>query len=434
MMRRIIRTSRRTTAAAAVLRPLLRQIRRDERGNLALVVAAVFPLLIGAAGLAVDGTEWVLQKRQIQAAADHAAVAGVYGLISSQDLDSAVNQSVIQDGTVPDNASIQAIHGAAGREADPFAVSVHIAAPAQMTFSSMFMKHPPVIGAQATASVVQNGRYCAFALGDMDDEPGLVLRANTDAKVDCGVTTNATSSRALEADGSSTLQAFALRAYGSFSAARSAVQHSGIREHSLMQDDPLADTDPPLVPNTGCPNVTINPGEKEIPLDPGCYANMMLNGNVRLQDGEYILNRGNFVVGPQGHVVCDACTIFLTSEDAGTAPGSIGKVKISSEATVQMNATREGPNAGILFYQDRHAARVLPGDENRLGGSSFSKLNGLIYFPSEDVYVDAAMRPDVQCSRFIARRLIFAGQVYIADKCDGLDKMTFAVTEVRLIG
>jgi Putative Flp pilus-assembly TadE/G-like len=433
MMRRIIRTSRRPTAAAAVLRPLLTQLRRDERGNLALVVAAVFPLLIGAAGLAVDGTEWVLQKRQIQAAADHAAVAGVYGLISSQDLDSVVNQSVIHDGTVPDDASIQAVRGPAGRETDPFAVSVRIAAPAQMTFSSMFMKHPPVISGEATASVVQNGRYCAFALGDMDDEPGVVLRANTDAKVDCGVTTNATSSRALEADGSSTLQAFALRAYGSFSAARAAVQHSGIREHSLMQDDPLADTDPPLVPNTGCPNVTINPGEKEIPLDPGCYANMMLNGNVRLQDGEYILNRGNFVVGPQGHVLCDACTIFLTSEDAGTAPGSIGKVKISSDATVKMSATREGPNAGILFYQDRHGTSDLPGDENRIGGSSFSTLKGLLYFPSQTLYLDGNMSPDIQCTRFIARRLVFAGRVYIGKDCDG-ERMTFAVTEVRLIG
>ena len=80
---------------------------------------------------------------------------------------------------------------------------------------------------------------------------------------------------------------------------------------------------PPLVPNTGCPNATVNADSGgETVLDPGCYANMMLNGNVRLQDGEYILNRGNFVVGPQGHVSCDACTIFLTSETASTDPGT----------------------------------------------------------------------------------------------------------------
>jgi hypothetical protein len=410
-----------------------RRLAVDQRGNVVMVVAAVFPLLIGAAGLAVDGVEWVLQKRQIQAAADGAAMAGVYGLIGAEDLDNAVNRSVTQAGTVPNNASIQAIHGPPGRETDPFAVSVKIAVPASLTFSRMFLKTPPVISADATATVVKNGHYCAFAIGVMEDEPGLVLRPDTDVEADCGVTTNAQSKRSLEAQGASTIDAKALRAYGGLGDFKAAMK-SGIREHAMLQDDPLTDSEPPLVPNTGCPNVTINPDAQETALDPGCYANMSLNGPVRLQDGEYILNRGNFVVGPHGHVECDACTIFLTSDAAATEPGSIGKVKISSDATVKMSATREGPDAGILFYQDRHAAADLPGDENRLGGSSFSKLSGLMYFPSQTVYVDGNMRPDVQCSRFVARRLVFAGHVYIAENCDGLDKVTFAATEVRLIG
>ena len=409
----------------------LSRLRADRRGNVAMIVAAVFPLLIGAAGLAVDGIEWTMQKRNLQGAADAAAVAGVYSLIGSDDMDNAVSRSLVQAG-VPNNASIQAIQGPAGYEKDPFAVAVKVAVPAQMTFTRMFLKKPPVITAEATASVVKNGHYCAFALGDMDDEPGIVIRANSEVEADCGVTTNATSRDALQSEGSSTIKALALRAYGSFKN-WDAIKKSGVREHSLLQEDPLADTDPPQVPNTGCPDFTVNEGSKETTIEPGCYANMVLNGNVRLQNGEYILNRGQFIVGPAAHVECDACTIFLTSEEAATVPGSIGKVKISSEATVKMSATREGPNAGILFYQDRHATSDLPGEENRLGGNSFSKLDGLIYFPSETVYVDGNMRPDVQCSRFIARRLVFAGQVYIGEKCDGLDKVTFAVTEVRLI-
>jgi len=413
-----------------------RQLVADRRGNVALIVAAVFPLLIGSAGLAVDGVEWVLQKRQMQAAVDSAAMAGVLGLINSEDMQNAVNRSIIQSRTVAANASIDAVQGPPGHETDPFAVSVRIAAPAQMTFSSMFLHHAPVISAQAVASVVQNGHYCAFSLGSMKDEAGLVLRAGADVQADCGVTTNSQSRQALQSEGGSTLQALALRAFGSFGdkTARAAIHDSGVREDALEQDDPLDGTDPPLIPNTGCPNATVNPGGEEVTLDPGCYANMNLNGNVRLQDGEYILNRGNFVVGPHGHVECDACTIFLTSEDAATDSGSIGKVKISSDATVKMSATREGPDSGILFYQDRHASRDLPGDENRVGGSSFSQLKGLIYFPSETLYLDGNMHPDMQCSRFIARRLIFAGQVYIGKDCDGLDKVTFAVTEVRLIG
>ena len=425
-------SARRISAAAGALRVQFSRLRRNERGNVALIVAAVFPLLLGAAGLAVDGTQWILQKRQIQAAADSAAMAGVYSLIANSDMQNAVIRSIGQTGTVPDNASIQALQGPAGHEADPFAVQVHIAVPARMYFASMFMKAPLVINAESTASVVENGQFCAFTLGSASEEPGVVLRPNSDVEADCGVTINSPSNQAVVSEGGSTLKALALRAFGNF-ADITAVRKSGMRAHALKQDDPLEGTDPPPVPNTGCPNTTVNPGEDEVALEPGCYGFMQLNGNVRLQDGEYILNRGDFIVGPKAHVACSACTIFLTSETAATDPRTIGKVKMSSDATVKMSASRQGPNAGILFYQDRNAARDLPGDENRLGGNSFSKLDGLIYFPSETVYVDGNNAPDVTCTRFIAKRLVFAGRVYIGQSCDGLDKVTFAATEVRLI-
>jgi hypothetical protein len=412
---------------------LMRKLVPDQRGNVALIVAAVFPLLIGAAGLAVDGVEWVLQKRQIQAATDSAAMAGVFSLIAEQDMQNAVSNTLSRDGSVPADASIQAEQSPTGHDSDPFAVAVHVAVPARMTFSSMFMKHPPVITAEATASVVQNGEYCAFALGDADDS-GVVIRPNSSVEMECGVASNSTGRSAVQADQSSSLQSSAIVAYGAIDD-KGAIHDSIIRPHSLAQKDPLEGTDPPLVPNTGCPRVTINPDSGgETALDPGCYSDMMLNGNVRLQDGEYILNQGNFVVGPQGHVSCDACTIFLTSDIAATNPATIGKVKISSDATVKMNATREGPNAGILFYQDRHAARDLPGDENRVGGSSFSILKGILYFPSETLYLDGNMSPDLQCARLLAKRLVFAGRVYISKKCGGPGgRTTFEGTEVRLI-
>jgi hypothetical protein len=76
----------------------------------------------------------------------------------------------------------------------------------------------------------------------------------------------------------------------------------------------------------------------------------------------------------------------------------------------------------------------LPGDENRVGGSSFSTLKGILYFPSETLYLDGNMNADLQCTRLLAKRLVFAGRVYISKKCDGpADRMTFEGTEVRLI-
>lgn len=423
--------------ALPTLGTMLRRVIPDQRGNVAVVAAAAFPLLIGAAGLAVDGVHWVLQKREIQRAADAAAMAGVFGLISDGDMENSVNESLSRDGDVPDNASVQAIGSPPGHEDDPFAVKVRVTIAAKTTFASMFMKHVPSITAEATASVVENGKFCSFALGNMSDDAGVVIRPNSKVDMECGVTTNSTAAKAVQGDASSTLKAADIRAYGGIDG--TGIQNSRTRAHALSQDDPLADTDPPLIPNTGCINATVNPDASQLSggqatFEPGCYANMYLNGPVRLQDGEYIINRGNFVVGPQGHVECSACTIFLTSESAATDGSSIGKVKISTDATVKMHSMNEGPHAGILFYQDRHASRDLPGDENRIGGGSFSKLQGLMYFPSETLYIDGNQSADMQCSRFIAKRLVYAGHVFVSKSCDGLDKVTFAVTEVRLLG
>jgi hypothetical protein len=409
---------------------MLRRLLGDKRGNALMIFGASLPLLVGSAALAVDSMQWVRQKSQLQAAADGAAIAGAYGAIADQDVESAAADSFSKTNSLPAETSIQVLRSPQGHQDDPFAVNVRLAVPVRLTFASMFLSKPPVITAEATASAVEVGKYCAFALGQ-EEGSGVVVKASSVIELGCGIASNSPGAQSVVAEPSSSVEAKRVLARGAIDGVDS-IKNSETREYALTQKDPLADTDPPLIPNTGCPNVTVNPGN-QVDLAPGCYGNMHLNGPVMLHDGEYVLNRGDFVVGPQGQVTCDACTIFLTSETAATDGGSIGKVNISSDASVKMSATREGPNAGILIYQDRHAARDIPGQENRIAGNSFSELNGLLYFPSETIYLDGRMNPDLGCARMVARRLVFDGRVYIAKNCSGLDRVTFAATEVKLI-
>jgi Flp pilus assembly protein TadG len=55
-----------------------RRLWKDRRGNALVIGAACLPLIVGAAGLASDTIQWTLWKRQLQRAADSAAIAGVY--------------------------------------------------------------------------------------------------------------------------------------------------------------------------------------------------------------------------------------------------------------------------------------------------------------------------------------------------------------------
>lgn len=413
----------------------IRRLLRDKRGNVLMFLAAGLPLLIGCAGLAVDTIQWVFAKRHLQAATDAAAMAGVYGLLQDGDMETAVDRSLAGRTDIDSKRAVSAEQSPPGHEEDPFAVHVRVTVPAKLSFSSLFMRQAMAITAEATATVVENGEFCAFAIG-RDGETGVRIEPASSVEMDCGIATNSSSGEAIKADGSTSLVAERIVAFGGIAAEG---LKSPARTFGLRQKDPLADTEPPLVPNTGCPNVLVTPDSAKgrgdaILIEPGCYGNMVLNGPVKLLDGEYILNRGSLIVGPIGEVSCKACTIFLTSEVAATDPGSIGKVQIDRHAKVQLSAPTQGPNSGLLIYQDRHAAGDKDRGDNVIAGSSFSKLNGLVYVPSETLRIDADNAPDIRCARFIGRRLVFKGRVMIAKGCSASNVMNFRGTEVRLVG
>jgi hypothetical protein len=384
--------------------------------------------------LAVDTIQWVYTKRDLQGAVDAAAMAGVYGLIQTGDMNSAVDRSLASKPDLDRRRAVSAEQSPEGHAEDPFAVRVRVTSAAKLFFSSMFLRQAPTISAVATATVVETGEFCAFAIG-ADRETGITIKPGADVEMDCGIAANSSSRQGVDAQGS--LKAKRVASYGGV--AGEGIRSSGVRRYALRQKDPLADSEPPLIPNTGCPNVTVNPDAAKLNngrlvIEPGCYGNMVINGPLFLRDGEYILSRGSLLVGPTAELSCKSCTIFLTSDDPISDPGSIGKVKMDHHANVKLAAPTQGPNAGILIYQDRHAGNDRDGAENIIGGNSFSQLKGLVYLPAETVRIDGENSPDIQCARFVGRRLIFQGHVVIADGCSSANIMNFRGTEVKLVG
>ncbi len=60
------------------IRRTFRELRAGTSGNATLLVALGMPVLIGGSGLAVDTAQWYMWKREIQYAADQAALAGAW--------------------------------------------------------------------------------------------------------------------------------------------------------------------------------------------------------------------------------------------------------------------------------------------------------------------------------------------------------------------
>ena len=83
---------------------IFRKLWRDKRGNALLMAGAALPILVGAAGLANDTIQWTLWKRQLQRAADSAAIAGVYDRESASGSTSTVSATVTHDLTLNNHA------------------------------------------------------------------------------------------------------------------------------------------------------------------------------------------------------------------------------------------------------------------------------------------------------------------------------------------
>jgi Flp pilus assembly protein TadG len=60
------------------IRRTLRNLKLSTSGNATLLVAIGMPAMIGGSGLAVDTAQWYMWKRELQNAADQAALAGAW--------------------------------------------------------------------------------------------------------------------------------------------------------------------------------------------------------------------------------------------------------------------------------------------------------------------------------------------------------------------
>src|SRR5579884_2048156 len=76
---------------------LFRRLWKNNRGNALLIAGAALPMIVGAAGLATDTIQWTLWKRQLQRAADSAAIAAVYDRQANDGDESNVDATVTHD-------------------------------------------------------------------------------------------------------------------------------------------------------------------------------------------------------------------------------------------------------------------------------------------------------------------------------------------------
>lgn len=418
----------------------LKRLWGDRRGNALLITAASLPLVLGSAGLASDTIQWALWKRQLQRAADSAAMAGVHAKIQDASYSDAVTQDLAHNSHVGINTTTTSISPPASGSyaSDPYAVRVSLSVQKALSFSSIFMSNPPTIRAAATATIVPSGEYCVVSLIDTTST-GITATGSATLNLGCGMITNSTSMSAAVATGSASVTATPIAAVGGIPASNNWGEGTTLQPFTAEQDDPFADVAPPSsFPSGQCPQLRVLVNETvDLSSQTGevCYRSMTLNGNVTLGAATYVIDGGSLSIGAQATVRCNGCTIVLTSRTADTNPSSIGNAIINGGAEVDLVAPETGTYAGLIIYQDRRAQSTSNANTtNHLNGNSNSSFHGAFYFPRQETLFNGTAGMVTDCLQLVAYTVTFSGNMDLTNSCaSGGAAQPFEGKQVRLV-
>jgi Flp pilus assembly protein TadG len=420
----------------------VKRLWRDKRGNALVIGAAALPLVLGSAGLASDTIEWALWKRQLQRAADSAALAGVYARVESQSYTAAVTADLARNNHVGITTVVTPSNppSSGAYTSDTMAVRVSLAVQKRLGFSSIFLAAAPTIRATATATIVPSGQYCVVSLENAS-VTGIDASGSTNVNLGCGMITNSTSLSAAVATGSSTMSASPIAAVGGIPASSNWGAETVLQPFTIAQEDPFG-TVPPPIPSNCHPwsyydtaNQNKPGGTVDLSAQTGtvCISGGTLNiqGNVKLGSATYVFDASPLKMTNTGaKLSCTGCTLVATSSTAATDPSSIGTVSLEG-GELNLVAPTSGTYKGISIYQDR---RATADNGDKVNGNSTSKLEGALYFPRADLTFNGTAGMNTNCLQLVAKRVTFTGNSGITNSCPaGSGASSFAGKRVRLV-
>jgi Flp pilus assembly protein TadG len=408
----------------------MKKLLRDRSGNALLIAGAALPLIIGAAGLATDTVQWTLWKRQLQRAADSAALAGVYAEAQGNAISTCTNytsatyaQPVGWDVKRNNKAwptttcAVQNPPTTGSYTSDSKAVKVTLSVQQILPFSGFFVSTAPTITASATATLQQTGSYCLVALKNTT-AASITVGGSSNVNLGCGAISNSTSATsAVSSNGNAyTFAASPVAAAGAVPADLATHGATNLQPFHIPEPDPFAGKYPTTIPagmtcgnfqshtytvNNGGNGNNGNGGSGPQHLTPGCYNQFSPSGSGTyvMDAGTYYLDSTDFAPGGTVTLTGTGVTIILT----GTNPGS---VSLSGNQTIQLSAPTSGTYAKMLFIQ---ASNATTDNLNKINGNTGSYFDGGMYFPSGLVQFNGSSGSMTQCAMVVADLVDFTG-------------------------
>jgi len=371
------------------------------------MAALCMPLLMGFVALAVDAGLMFHAEREMQTAADSAAVAGAQEInfgdvVAAAKADAALNG--VTDGSNGATVTVNNPPKSGPHTGSSSYVEVIVSKSQPTFFMSVLNQNSMTVLGRAVAGHSPT-RNCIYTLGTS----GMDINISNGVNIQipgCSLFSNSNSSTSLQVIGGATLNAAGINLVGGYT-----VNNGGHMTPSApatgvaAASDPLAWLPAPAYTPASClANPNLGYGSHTIGPSSGgtiCYNGLTIanGGTVTLKSGVYVINGQLNLAG--GTTTTGSNVSFYLP------PG--GSVSISNGITFNLTCPTSGTYNGILFYQDRANANAV-----YIEGGANSVLDGILYFPDANLTLENGTST-TSYATVISKTLTFAGGASFKD-------------------
>lgn len=414
----------------------LRRLPRDHSGSAAILVGLTLPVLVGFGMLSIDVGAWYWYRRDLQTAVDAAALAAAFAVDEGKSPREAALSDAVRNGfrDGPGTIVVQAPPSSGPGSDDPTAVAVTLEQPVPLFFARVLGEGRASVSVTAAAAALDFGQFCVLGL-DPTAARTVFVSGNGSVQLTCGIAVNSNSSSAFHIGGSASVEATTARIVGDISISGNPARtwtEAEPRTGRRPVNDPYADLEVPPVLSCDEKDVKVKPKE-DLTLDPGGAGVMTLcggldvKGTLSLEPGIYIVDGGEVKINSGARLTGTDVTIILTGQGSDYAT-----IHVNGGAEVDLRAPTSGDWTDIVLFQDPNA--INGGSKgNVLNGSGSLHLEGVAYFPSQDLTVNGTGDAEGSCMVLVARTVSFSGNSDTLNTCPSRDVPKITATRLTLI-
>jgi Flp pilus assembly protein TadG len=384
------------------------------RGSVAITIGVAISVLIGMVGLGTEITFVIYKQRQMQSAADSAALGAATALSKGYPANYALEGKAIAatggfvDGVGGVAVTVNKPPASGSNTTNANAVEVIVTQPQTLQLVSLFSAAAFNVGAHAVAIKGASGNYCVLTTNP-GNATGIFLNNGANVELDqCGVAANGEGPAALEVSGGAKLTTHSVTVSGDIKVSNSGqlITTDGVKIDQPATADPYAGV--AMLPPFG-PCLKYNGGNPK----PGTYCNGELDimKNVTMESGVYFIRSGKFSVTGGATLTGSGVTIVLTNNNNN----DYATVNITADVTLSASSDgSKGTVPGVVFFGDRAAPTS---GVNIFKGKT--ALTGALYFPTQKVVYDNGSTSAATCTQLIAWKVNFEGGSKFNNNCDG---------------